>query len=68
MKTVRLFTLLAMAGAALCQTSPTGLLVTSIPGITSSWAGECGPGVIDNRSVFLRANTFHSLAAQGTGT
>jgi len=54
--------------SAFGQTSPTGLMVTSIPGLTSSWAGECGANTLDNRSAFLRQNIYHSVAAQGTGT
>ncbi len=59
---------LALAIPAFSQTAPSALLVTTIPGITSSWAGECGPGVVDNRSVFTRQNLYHSVSASGTGT
>jgi hypothetical protein len=66
---IRLLILTAMhAVMALGQTTPQSLLVTRIYNITSSWAGECGPGVIDNRSIYTRQNNFHSIYASGSGT
>lgn len=68
MKLKYVFAVLAIAHGALAQSSPTGLLVTNIAGITSSWAGECGANTVDNRSSFIRQNLYHSVAAQGTGS
>ena len=62
------FLLLSNVGPGWGQTTQTSLLVTRIPGITSSWAGECAAGVISNVSVVSRQNFYHSLYATGTGT
>ena len=69
MKKLRLFFLL------LCPTCwtfgqgiQTPLMTTVIPGINSGWAGECGPGALDNESPISRANVYHSVAAQGAGS
>jgi hypothetical protein len=67
MKRISILALLTLAHLA-GQTSPVGLLVTQISGITSSWAGECGANTVDNRSAYLRQNIYHSIAAQGTGS
>lgn len=64
---------LAVASIVLChpvlgQTTPSSLLVTNINNITSTWAGECGAGTVDNRSFFTRQNLYHSVYAIGSGT
>jgi hypothetical protein len=50
-------------------TRSTPLQVTRIYNITSTWAGECGAGVIDNRSLVAgRTNNYHSVYATGSGS
>lgn len=45
------------------------LTLTQIPGISSSWAGECGPNAIDNTSPVSRQNTYSAISvASASGT
>src|SRR5581483_5035443 len=67
MRTLKFISGILLASSAMAQTTPQSLLITVIPGINSAWAGECAAGVIDNRSQFTRQNTYHAIAAQGTG-
>ena len=50
------------------QGQQNSLLVTRIYGITASWGGECGPGVLDNRSQISRYNDWMSINGFGSGT
>ena len=64
---------LAAAGASVAagQTTPQGLLITRIYGITSATPSECAGGsngAIDNRSQYTRTNNYHSIFATGAGS
>ena len=42
---------------------------TVVVAVGSAWPGECGPGVVDNRSVVSRQNTYHAIGfVSGTGS
>ncbi len=68
MRVITIVALMLMSNIGHSQTSQSPLLVTRIPGITSSWAGECAAGVIDNRSQVSRQNDYHSFSATGSGS
>ena len=68
MKPWKIFAGLIFAGYVIAQQAPQSLLITKIAGINSAWAGECGPNTVSNTSQFTRQNTYHSFAAQGTGS
>lgn len=69
MKRLLLLALLGCPAVGLWgQSLQAPLLVTTINGISSSWPGECGPNVIDNRSSVSRQNTYHSVSSQGSGS
>ena len=68
MRLIRMLVGLAVGTVAIAQTTPTSLLVTTISGVTSSWAGECAAGIVDNRSQYTRLNVYHAVAAQGSGS